>query len=148
MTNTLTHPTDIERPSIERLTLMINEALHCVSKGEVFPNDRLTDMLLDMRTLAESALKSQLSLARHYSDLLKLHTVRPTEPTFELVAKGMVLAETEDHDVMACCLKRGEWMIVIFKAGTDTDGVEVEGVFDRDGVRRFVTDMFNSERKG
>lgn len=124
--------------AIERLADLIEDALVGISNGEVFPTDRLTDILLDMRAAVIEADQTihQLSMVLTYA-LRNVPHGEPFEPVSTFGAEHTLLVQTSSHDLILRCVGRDEWLIVRFEAGADEPTVEPV-MFTREWVRRYV----------
>lgn len=122
-------------PAIQRLAEMVDAALVGVSCGEVFPTDRLMDMLLDMRAAVAQTEDTMDTMARML--VRALRRIPGTEYSVTFGAEHTLLVRTPMHDLLLRCVGRDEWVIV--RLGENDESAMVEPVtFTREWVRTYL----------
>lgn len=133
--------------STDKMDALLRKSIREIAGGHRPTPDDMVRLLCELVMLNDASRAESLNLTRSYLALARMAGISsaPDRPKFEFLAKGAVMAETEDHDVVAVCIGRNRWVVSLFRPDSD-EGVDAGRVFTRDEVRQFVADLFEKER--
>lgn len=126
----------------ERMGALIGSLIEGLDYGDM-PVDEQRAVLSDMQDVLAEMVRGTTMIMRMYFDLVEATQPPPPLPVFAPIAKGLLVSETMNFDVIAEWTGRDRWAVRTIEFGTG-NCVEV-GTMTRVEARRFLHELYECD---